>query len=379
MRFYEAMVAVGWPKSFVGKIMLVSFLGVHVPLIGLIVYLLMASSLSLNEALSVAGVVLVATLLGTGSTMAALWALNAPVRAASRALNAYLTERRIPELPIHRHDEAGHLMADVQKAVTRLDGALDAALSARDRVLEERRATFGALAQMGHELRTPLNAVLGFSEILQHELRQTQMEGDVPGANVAEYAGDIHASGTRLLALVQALLDLSQAQSGALNLEMDKLDLHQAVGAAVGLTSLGAKSRGITVRSELPAVPATRAIVQADARAVKQVLLHALSGMIESAPQGGLIRVLLDQERTHWTLSLSATGGGFHSDDLPETLRTSIKGDVTVGPIASTSALGLRLMVVKALGEPQGIALVLHAQPTERQVQLVFPDVRKAA
>jgi diguanylate cyclase (GGDEF)-like protein len=67
---------------------------------------------------------LIATLLGFVATLFALRALLAPVRLASTSLEAYLDERRKPELPIGFSDEAGTLMADVQHAVDHLDSMI---------------------------------------------------------------------------------------------------------------------------------------------------------------------------------------------------------------------------------------------------------------
>ena len=61
------------------------------------------------------------------------------------------------------------------------------------------------LANMSHELRTPLNAVLGFSDIIAH-----QALGPDAMARYSEYAGDIHASGTHLLSLINDLLDIAK-------------------------------------------------------------------------------------------------------------------------------------------------------------------------
>ena len=104
--------------------MLVVFAGTHLPLVVLVLYLLLASPGGLGTHSGVVAALLIATLLGFVATLFALRALLAPVRLASTSLEAYLDERRKPELPIGFSDEAGTLMADVQHAVDHLDSTI---------------------------------------------------------------------------------------------------------------------------------------------------------------------------------------------------------------------------------------------------------------
>ena len=110
-----------WPKSYLGKIMLSVFLGIHVPLIALVLYLVFAASIDLRASLVVLVFVLVATLFGTVLTLCALYALLRPVSLASKALYDYLDSGRMPSLPTNFTDQAGRLMANVQYVVQELD------------------------------------------------------------------------------------------------------------------------------------------------------------------------------------------------------------------------------------------------------------------
>ena len=124
LKTYASLARIGFPSSFSGKIMLVVFAGTHLPLVVLVLYLLLASPGGLGTHSGVVAALLIATLLGFVATLFALRALLAPVRLASSSLEAYLDERRKPELPIGFSDEAGRLMADVQHAVDHLDSTI---------------------------------------------------------------------------------------------------------------------------------------------------------------------------------------------------------------------------------------------------------------
>lgn len=111
-------------SSYRAKIMLVAFLGTHIPLLALLCFFIVSTSLSAAQALRVLVVALVATLLGTATTLYALNLLLQPLTLISHALRRYLETRQVPVLPSHFRDEVGTLMADAQQALTQLDEAL---------------------------------------------------------------------------------------------------------------------------------------------------------------------------------------------------------------------------------------------------------------
>jgi diguanylate cyclase (GGDEF)-like protein len=114
----------GFPKTYRGKIMLVAFLGIHAPLLGAALYLLLGSSVGLGEALRILALLVAVTLVGTAATLLALGALLAPVRLTSSALKGYLDDGTKPDLPLGFSDEVGSLMADVRYAVEHLDSTI---------------------------------------------------------------------------------------------------------------------------------------------------------------------------------------------------------------------------------------------------------------
>jgi len=84
------------------------------------------------------------------------------------------------------------------------------------------RAKAAFLAAMSHELKTPLNAVLGFSEIIRDE-----MLGRNGQPAYRDYAADIHASGKRLLSIINDVLDVTRLEGGLLALDMRIADARE--------------------------------------------------------------------------------------------------------------------------------------------------------
>lgn len=107
-----------------GKIMLMAFVGTHVPLIALIAYVAMQTAQGWSSFLTILGVALLATLLGTFATILVLDHLLRPVINTAQALRDYRARRALPDLPVAHTDDAGRLMADAQHMITSLDKSL---------------------------------------------------------------------------------------------------------------------------------------------------------------------------------------------------------------------------------------------------------------
>jgi diguanylate cyclase (GGDEF)-like protein len=121
LKVYMALSRLSFPKSYQGKVLLAGFLGMQLPLLALVFYLVLASPMGLESTLGVLAVALFVTLAGTAATLYALYGLLAPLSLTSEALRSYLDRDQMPELPTGYTDQAGRLMASAQYTVERLD------------------------------------------------------------------------------------------------------------------------------------------------------------------------------------------------------------------------------------------------------------------
>jgi len=113
-----------FPRSFSAKLLAVAFVGIHVPLLLLIVWLIGLGDLSASQRWAVFAVVLGATVIGTTLTLAALYRLLAPLRDAADALDIYYAEQRLPLLPEHGEDELGRLLRGINRSLRGIDAGL---------------------------------------------------------------------------------------------------------------------------------------------------------------------------------------------------------------------------------------------------------------
>ncbi len=198
------------------------------------------------------------------------------------------------------------------------------------------RAKSDFLAHMSHELRTPLNAVIGFSEIIFREIF-----GAVGEPRYAEYARDIHASGTHLLNVIGDILDISKAESGSAELDEETVDVAELAAASLRLVEPRATVGKVRVVKRLaPDLPAIRA----DARRLKQVLLNLLSNAVKFTPPGGHVEFEARVgENMGVQLVVQDTGIGMDPKDIPRALEPFAQVDNALSRRFEGTGLGLPL------------------------------------
>jgi signal transduction histidine kinase len=128
----------------------------------------------------------------------------------------------------------------------------------------------------------------------------------------AEYLVDILESGRHLLSLINDILDLSKVEAGRMELEVTEFDLPSAIEATLVLMRERAGRKGIQVER---AIDERLAIVCADERKVKQVLLNLLSNAVKFTPEGGRIDVRADARDGLAEISVTDTGVGIAAED----------------------------------------------------------------
>ena len=143
------------------------------------------------------------------------------------------------------------------------------------------------LSRMSHEFRTPLNAILGFSQLIERH--------DPTGAQRTRVS-HILSAGRDLLNLINEVLDISRLEAGNVQLSLEAVCVADALEEALILVRPLAEEWGIEL-STLEPLDET-ALVLADRRRLKQVLLNLLTDAVKSAPLEGKIKVSASPGRT---------------------------------------------------------------------------------
>ncbi|MEX2248325.1 MAG: ATP-binding protein, partial [Parvibaculum sp.] len=222
------------------------------------------------------------------------------------------------------------------------------------------------LANMSHELRTPLNAIIGFSEIME-----TGLFGELGSPKYKEYATDIHASGAHLLELINDILDMSKIEAGRMTLETQHLPLAEVLEESLRLVSGRADVASVKIVDALGEMPP----VEADKRAVKQVLLNLLSNAIKFTPAGGSIYLRGSAANGMATITVEDTGIGIPADALPKIGRPFEQ--VESHHAKSHKGTGLGLALSRSLVELHGGTLTIAStEGVGTQVSFTLPLAR---
>jgi PAS domain S-box-containing protein len=217
------------------------------------------------------------------------------------------------------------------------------------------------LARISHEIRTPLNAIIGFAEVMISE-----RFGALGNERYGEYMKDIRASGERVIAIIDDLLELSRIETGKLDLTFDNLNLNDLVEACVAVMQPQANRERIIIRTSLAhALPQ----VNVDARAMRQITMNLISNSIRLASAGGQVIVstaLTDHGEI--ALRIRDTGHGLTEREVAaamEPFRTPPPGDA-----ADSSALSLSL--TKALVEANRARFNIKSAGHGTLIEVVF-------
>ena len=236
-------------------------------------------------------------------------------------------------------------------AIVRAENAREEALVARDASERANRMKSMFLATMSHELRTPLNAIIGFSDLID-----TQLYGPHADPRYREYAGLISKAGHHLLSLINDILDMSKIEAGKFELHRESFDMRDVVRDCLELMHERANQHGVAAEADVPARPL---VIDADLRAVKQILLNLLSNAIKFTPAGGKVMVRVRSENNSLVLSVKDTGIGIPADQLQQLGNPFVQVRNSAG--ASHEGTGLGLALVRALAEIHDGALKIES------------------
>ncbi|AXE63108.1 hypothetical protein BBF93_01945 [Hyphomonas sp. CACIAM 19H1] len=207
------------------------------------------------------------------------------------------------------------------------------------------------LANMSHELRTPLNAVIGFSEIMTNELA-----GPLGDPSYKEYAKDILMSGQHLLDMINDILDMAKIEAGKMTISPQPIDPIDPVDAAMRMIRRKAEEKAINLVLEaednLPDI-------DADHRAIRQMMLNLLSNAVKFTDNAGTITVRVEQRGTDIYFGVTDTGIGIPPEDLPRLAQPFEQ--VAKTKDRNHEGTGLGLALTKSFAEMHGGRMLLSS------------------
>ena len=224
------------------------------------------------------------------------------------------------------------------------------------------------MANMSHEIRTPMNAIVGFSEILQNELRDPRHR---------QYLQSIRTSAGSLLLLINDILDMSKIESGKLELHPEPTDLQEICDFLQTLFSEATAKKKLKLECHV-AEHLPHALLL-DRIRLRQILVNLVGNAVKFTDQGGVeVRVKWEKEDTssHVTLIIEVqdTGVGIPQDRLESIFKPFVQAGVHREK--EKQGTGLGLSIVKRLTETMGgTATVASVLEQGSVFHLRFPHV----
>jgi PAS domain S-box-containing protein len=254
---------------------------------------------------------------------------------------------RATATPLDHDDQASH-RCGVIIDITEHQAALTLRAE-RDRAEASRQATIGLLSRISHELRTPLNAVLGFSQLLQADASI--------GERAHRFADEAVRAGRQLLLLVDDVLDLSLAETGAFSLQLGAADPGDALRSSATLLAAEASASGIDV--QLPAGPLP--CVTADPNRLRQVLTNLMSNAIKYNRAGGAVRVTVEARSPgQVAVAVHDTGPGLSDEQQSRLFQPFERLGAAQGRVPGT---GLGLSLSRQLARAMGGDIEVRSAP----------------
>lgn len=221
----------------------------------------------------------------------------------------------------------------------------------KERAEAANRAKSEFLANMSHELRTPLNAIIGFSEIMH-----TGTFGALGSDRYVEYVQDIHTSGNYLLNVINDILDMSKIEAGHFTLDREEIDLCPLIRETVRVVSLQAQAKNVKVETRIDEC----VTLDADRRAIKQILINLLSNAVKFTSTGGRISVRARKVSGALVLTIEDTGCGIPKSAMKKIGQPfeQVENQFT----KSHAGSGLGLAISRSLTQLHGGALKIRSQ-----------------
>ncbi len=264
-------------------------------------------------------VILSAVLIGfIGGVFLAFRALK-PIRNLTHTLQSIIETGKIDErAPVSKtSDELSELTVLFNDMLERIEALIN---GMRD-----------SLDSVAHELRSPMTRLRGTAEMA--------LQSEQNGENLGEALINCIEESERILTMFNTLLDISEAEAGAMKLDSEKVNVFTLIEEVTELYSYVAEEKAISIYTDVP----KDLHLSADRSKIQQIVANLLDNAIKYTPSGGRIDIKSFQKDHQVVITVKDTGIGIPQDELPKIWNRLYRGDNS----RSQRGLGLGLSLIK--------------------------------
>ncbi len=226
--------------------------------------------------------------------------------------------------------------------VRRERGEMDELVGLFNRMLDKNdlliQAMHNSLDNVAHDLRTPMTRLRGVAEVALQDPENRE--------DCQEALADCMEESERVLTMLNTLMDVAEAETGAMRLEKTLLSVSQMIRDVVDLYEIVAEDQDTTVVVNSPDM----LMIHADRTRLLQVLANLLDNALKYGGNGGTVKIDAREEGLNVVVSVSDEGMGIAENEVSRIWERLYRGDAS----RSKRGLGLGLSFVKAIVHAHG-------------------------
>ena len=142
------------------------------------------------------------------------------------------------------------------------------------------------LHNMSHDIRTPMNAILGYSKLMEDELKGNE------SSKVSEYLKKLQKSGSVLLSIINNILDMARIESGRMEVDENYANIEDVRQRLFEMFEDEAKKKNIHLEYNINVV---HTHVMTDVTKVEEIFVNILSNALKYTPSNGQIKLSVDE------------------------------------------------------------------------------------
>lgn len=229
------------------------------------------------------------------------------------------------------------------------------------------------LANMSHEIRTPMNAILGFTELLDEQVKEPRLKS---------FIKTIQSAGNTLLMLINDILDLSKIEAGKLQIVKSAVDPHQLFDEITNMFVLQVRNKDLALQLHIDDKLPPGLLL--DATRLRQVLFNLLGNAVKFTDEG-YVRLSvtahdIDDHLSKLALHIEVADSGIgipakEIDQIFELFAQQSGQDVR-----KYGGTGLGLSITRRLVEMMGGTITVRSESGKGSCfSIVLPDIDIAA
>ncbi|MGM9662221.1 MAG: ATP-binding protein [Oscillospiraceae bacterium] len=203
-------------------------------------------------------------------------------------------------------------------------------------------------ANVSHELKTPLTSISGFAELMK--------EGLVPLEKMKEFSGDIYRESSRLIALVDDIIDLSRLDEGSAPMERERVELRALADETLESLRSPAEKKGVTL-----SLTGDEAWITGVRTLLGEMLYNLCDNAIKYNREGGSVTVSVAKGERETRLCVADTGIGIPYAHQSRVFERFYRVDKSHS--RAVGGTGLGLSIVKHAAQYHNARLELESEP----------------